>query len=56
MGFRIVAERLSFGDGERKTPLTRQTVLSRCHQRFVRPRLADGLIYCAHAVSEAVGV
>ena len=33
-----LAERLSCGDGERKTPMTRPTATSRCHQRFVRPR------------------
>jgi hypothetical protein len=37
--FIFLAERQSCGDGERKTPLTRQTATSRCHQRFVRPRL-----------------
>lgn len=34
-----LAERLSCGDGERKTLLMRPTATSRCHQRFVRPRL-----------------
>lgn len=31
-----LSERLSCGDGERKTPLTLQSATSRCHQCFVR--------------------
>ena len=38
------AERLSCGDSQRKTPFMRLTAPSRCHQRFVRPCLADDLI------------
>lgn len=34
-----LAERLSCGDGERKTPLKWSTATSRCHQRFVRRHL-----------------
>lgn len=39
----FLGERLGCGDGERETPLTRQTATSLCYQRFVRPalRMAD---------------